>query len=69
MKIGDKTKEIWSGDIVTECEFLGHIDGGRMLFYDTTLKCFRSVFFEIDEGSMVLNGWKAASKPSELINE
>lgn len=67
MKIGDKTKEIWSGDIVTECEFLGHIDGGKMLFYDVDFKCFRAVYFEIYEGNTILNGWTCAKKPSELI--
>lgn len=43
-KIGEKTKEIWAGDLVTECEFLAKLGNGQMLFYDIEYKCFRRVF-------------------------
>ena len=67
-KIGDKTKDIWAGDLVSECEYLGNLKKGRMLFYDVTFKCFRSTFIEIDEdGKPYLDGWKCADRPSKLL--
>ena len=65
--IGEKTKDVWAGDIVTTCEYLGNLGQGRMLFYDTTFKCFRRVFVEVVNGDPYLNGWDCANKPSELI--
>jgi len=66
-RLGDKTKDVWAGDIVTECEYLGELGQGRMLFYDTRFKCFRRVFIEMCDGEPILNGWDAASKPSKLL--
>ena len=67
-KLGEKTKDIWSGDIVSECEFLADLGEGRMLFYDTDDKSFRRVFVEMDDdGRPYMNGWKCAKKPSELV--
>jgi len=65
-KLGDKTKKVWAGDIVTECEFICDLDRGNMLFYDTKFKCFSRVFQE-PYGKQILNGWDCADKPSELI--
>lgn len=67
-KLGDKTTDVWAGDIVTECEYLGDLGQGRMLFYDTRFKCFRRVFIVVDEdGKPYMNGWDCAKKPSELL--
>lgn len=66
-EVGDKTKDIWSGDLVSECVFLANIGQGRMLFYDETFKCFRRVFIEMCDGEPCLNGWDCASKPSKLL--
>jgi hypothetical protein len=67
-KVGDKTKDIWAGDIVSECEFLADLGEGRMLFYDVTCKCFRRVFIEVNDGKPYMNGWKCGSKPSKLVS-
>jgi hypothetical protein len=67
-KLGDKTKDVWAGDIVTNCEYLGDLGQGRMLFYDTWFKCFRRVFIFVDEnGEPYMNGWNCYSKPSKLL--
>jgi len=67
-KLGDKTTDIWCGDIVTECEFIANLKCGLMLFYDTTDKSFRRVFIEVDDdGHPYMNGWDCASKPSKLL--
>lgn len=66
-KLGDKTQEVWAGDIVTTCEYLADIGQGRMLFYDTKFKCFRRAFIEVVDGEPCLNGWDCANKPSELL--
>lgn len=67
-EVGDKTRNIWSGDLVSECVFLANIGQGRMLFYDETFKCFRRVFIEVDDdGRPYMNGWNCASKPSTLL--
>ncbi len=66
-KLGEKTNKVWAGDFVSECEFLADLGEGRMLFYDTTAKCFRRVFIEFDEGQPYMNGWNCANKPSKLL--
>ena len=66
-KLGDKTKDIWSGDLVSECEFIADLGEGRMLFYDIKDQSFRRVFIEFDGKRPYMNGWKCAKKPSELI--
>ena len=66
-KLGDKTRDIWSGDIVSDCEYLADLGEGRMLFYDTTCKCFRRVFIDATDGILGLNGWKCTNKPSKLL--
>jgi len=67
MKLGDRTKEIWVGDIVVECEYIADLGQGRMLFYDITTKCFRRVYFELYEGNAILNGWDCAKTVQELL--
>ena len=68
-KIGDRTKSVWAGDIVSECEFLAYLDNGGMLFYDITFKIFRYVFWQAeDNGKFILNGWKCSSIPSTLTH-
>jgi hypothetical protein len=66
-KLGDKTNAVWNGDMTTECEYIANLGEGRMLFYDVRLKCFRKVFIEISEGKPILNGWRSAYTPSELL--
>lgn len=66
-KLGNKTKDIWAGDLVTECEYLGELGQDRMLFYDTKFKCFRRVFIEMTHGEPVLSGWDCADRPSKLL--
>ena len=67
-KVGETTKNIWSGDIVTECEFVADLGRGQMLFYDKTFKCFRKTFVEVDDdGKPYLNGWDCADRPSKLV--
>jgi hypothetical protein len=68
-KPGDHTANVWSGDIVTDCEFIRPLDDGAMLFYDHTFRCFRRVFWTVlpdvgvYDGSFILNGWKCSDKP------
>ena len=68
-ELGEKPKDIWSGDLVSECEFLADIGEGRMLFYDTTFKCFRKVFIAFDAKRPYMNGWNCAARPSKLLYE
>jgi len=65
-KLGDKTTDVWAGDIVTECEYLADLGQGRMLFYDIKFKCFRRVFRE-PHGKAILNGWDVADRPSKFL--
>lgn len=68
--VGEKTTNIWCGDVVTECEFLADLESGQMLFYDVKSKCFRKVFIDVSpEGEPYMNGWNCESKPSKLINK
>jgi len=67
MKLGDKTKQVYSGEILTECEYICDLGRGRMLFYDTFFKCFRSVFLRYYEGKIIMDGWECAPTPSQLI--
>lgn len=68
-EVGEITEDVWSGDIVSKCEFLANLGQGQMLFYDTTAKCFRKVFIAVDEdsGEPYMDGWNCASKPSKLL--
>lgn len=68
-KIGDTTPNVWAGDFVTVCEYLGDLGQGRMLFWDVQNKCFRRVFVELtgEDDRPVLNGWDCANRPSELL--
>jgi hypothetical protein len=67
-KLGDKTRDVWAGDIVTTCEYLGSLGQGRLLFYDTTCKCFRRVYIAVSNlGEPYLNGWDSVDEPSKLL--
>lgn len=66
-EIGEKTQDVWAGDLVIDCEYLGDLGQGRMLFYDTTFKCFRRVFIDVLDGEPYMNGWDSASRPSKLL--
>lgn len=67
-EIGEKTTDVWAGDIVTTCEYLGELGQGRMLFWDVQHKCFRRVFIAVgDDGKPYMNGWDCASRPSKLL--
>ena len=72
-KPGDITKDIWSGDIVTECEFIQYLDHGTMLFHNKTARCFVRAFWEVMDDGMgkpitVLNGWDCSSDAGSFIN-
>lgn len=68
-KFGDKTKEVYCGDIVAECEFITY-HHGALIFYDTTFKCFRRVFWLMDvDRNYYMNGWTCAATIGGLINE
>ena len=67
-KLGEKTRNVWAGDLVVTCEYLGELSQGRKLFWDIENKCFRRVFNEIDDDDgPCLNGWDCADRPSKLI--
>lgn len=69
-KIGERTTDVWCGELVTTCEFLTNLGSGQMLFYDITNKCFRKVDIEFDDdGVLFMNGWDCSQIPSKLINE
>lgn len=72
-KPGDITEDVWSGDIVTKCEFIRYLDHGMMLFYNGTTKCFVRAFWEaVDDDEEVitlLNGWDCSSTVSEYIKK
>lgn len=67
-KKGQITDKVWSGDIVTSCEYLDDLGQGRMLFFDKTFKCFRCVYWEYDvnDNKFYLNGWVCAGSPSSF---
>ena len=68
--IGQKTKDVWSGDLVRECEFITYLDKGRgMLFYDLSSRCFRYVFWQYHMGKFIMNGWRCAKTVSELLKQ
>jgi len=66
-KLGDKTRDVWAGDLVSTCEYLGDLGQGRMLFYDVTFKCFRRVFIFVQDGIPHMNGWDCSDQPSKLL--
>jgi len=67
-KLGDRTKDVWAGDLVSECEYIADLGYGTMLFYDIKFKCFRKVFWHrLEDGKFILNGWNCANCPSELL--
>ena len=67
-KLGERTSDVWAGDIVTICEYIANIGQGRMLFWDINNKCFRRVFIELySDGTPILNGWDCATCPSKLL--
>lgn len=65
---GDITDKVWSGDLVTKCEFITDLTEGRMLFFDRDKKCFRLCYWEFRGNSFSLNGWKSYPTSAELIN-
>ena len=60
---GQRTKSVWCGDFVTDCEFISSLPKGGLLFWDHTCECFRRAHYEKVYGEMVLNGWTCADKP------
>ena len=74
-KPGDVTEDVWSGDIVNECEFIRYLDHGMMLFYSRTTKCFVRAFWETwddedgEKPEVILNGWECAESPSKFIRQ
>jgi hypothetical protein len=67
-KLGQKTKDVWSGDLVSECVFLTDIGNKDMLFWDITFRCFRRVrIYKSSSGKKYMSGWDCASEPSELL--
>ena len=68
-KFGERTKDIWSGDIVTICEFIMTLPNQRLLFYDIDCKIFRSCFWQVIQGGFVLNGWDCTGTIKDLISK
>lgn len=69
-EIGDRTTDVWHGDLITECVFLANLPFGQMLFYDIQSKVFRRVFIDVDDnGNPYMDGWTCAECPSELFNK
>jgi hypothetical protein len=66
-KLGEKTRDVWAGDLVHECEYIADMGQGRMLFYDIKNKCFRRVFLEMSHGKVCMNGWDCSDSPSKLM--
>lgn len=66
-KLGDITREVWSGDIVSDCEFLMKLKNGRLLFYDHLAKVFRSAYYEVFENELILNGWDCCENIKPLL--
>lgn len=69
-KPGDVTKDVWCGDLVTECEFIRYLAQGSMLFYDRTFKCFRRAFWDtsLPDGEPILNGWDCDTSSSRYLS-
>lgn len=66
-EFGERTTDIWCGDLVITCEFITNLKNGQMLFFDIENKCFRKVFIEVNDNNVpYMNGWNCASVPSEL---
>lgn len=69
MIFGEKRTDIWSGDLISENEFVCNISQGRILFWDTTCEVFRVCFWERDsDGKMILNGWNCFNSISDVIS-
>ncbi len=69
-KLGERTDEVWAGDLVTDCEFIADVGQGRMVFYDRGYRCFRLAFWETDgEGWVRLNGWACNPSLSGLFEQ
>lgn len=66
-KYGDISKDIWCGDIVTTCQFIGNLKDGKMLWRDLESNCFRLVHWEDYAGKIYMNGWKCEEKLENLI--
>ena len=66
-KFGEKTTNIYSGDIVSTCEFVADLGKGRLLFWDVTFKCFRRTKVRRGDGELYLDGWDCESRPSKFV--
>jgi len=57
---GDIEDRVWAGDLVIKCEFIQYLPFGIMVFREITRgSCLRAVYYEINDGEIVLNGWNA----------
>jgi len=57
---GDIENRVWAGDLVMKCEFIQYLPFGIMVFREMTHdSCLRAVYYEIDDGEVILNGWNA----------
>ena len=66
-KPGDIENNVWSGDIVSKCEFIMYLPFGIMVFREISPSpCLRAVYYAIDHGEVFLNGWDAYQTLSQL---
>lgn len=69
-KPGKITKDVWIGDIVSECEYIRPLGRGVHLFYDRTFECFRRAFWDVvwnigshPKPTLILNGCETRATP------
>lgn len=67
-KLGDKSDQIWCGDLCCECEFVSKLDHGKMLWHDTDFLYFRLVFWDNVDGKLIMNKWESSRKISDLLD-
>lgn len=68
--MGEVTKEVHSGDLVSECQFIGYIPVDQytphdLLFHDITFNCFRRCGWE--KGKDILVNKKCSIYISDLL--
>jgi len=74
-QLGEQTRDVSCGDMVTTCEFIGYIPVDRytphkLLFYDLVFKCFRLCEWKKSlAGKTYLDGWNCANSISELLKK
>ena len=67
-KPGDTEDNVWSGDLVSHCEFIQYLPFGIMVFREIKpFPCMRAVYYDVDgDGEVCLNGWNCYDTINEL---